>query len=195
MDFPTWGSGKGTNNPQGILFGGQWDLIAELPRTGNRFEVNVCLYKQSTKLCAHQKPRDRSSVPTRDWPRLPCECPGVSGGVLGWQWPAVGSSHWIQHCVHKSFWRSPLLKLPLPQFASGQTTGREHSLTHQQRVGLKIYWAWLRPSEWDLVSPTVTLSHQEASTSLLSLSIRGQTEWKPQPQKTNQTDHMDHSLV
>ena len=25
--------------------------------------------------------------------------------------------------------------------------------------------------------------------------IRGQTEWKPQSQKTSQTDHMDHSLV
>ena len=30
---------------------------------------------------------------------------------------------------------------------------------------------------------------------LLSSSIRGQTEWKSQPQKTNQTDHMDHNLV
>jgi len=39
--------------------------------------------------------------------------------------------------------------------------------------------------------PTVSLSHQEASISLLSFSIRGQTDWKPQSQKTNQTDHMD----
>ena len=38
-------------------------------------------------------------------------------------------------------------------------------------------------------------SDQEASITLLSLSIRGQTEWKPQSQKTNQTDHMDHSLM
>ena len=30
---------------------------------------------------------------------------------------------------------------------------------------------------------------------LLSFSIRGQTEWKPQSQKTNQSDHIDHSLV
>ena len=29
----------------------------------------------------------------------------------------------------------------------------------------------------------------------LSLSVRGQTERKLQSQKTNQTDHMDHSLV
>ena len=43
--------------------------------------------------------------------------------------------------------------------------------------------------------PTISLSHQEASTSLLSLSIRGQIEWKPQSQRTNQSDHhMDHSL-
>ena len=33
------------------------------------------------------------------------------------------------------------------------------------------------------LSPTVSLSHQEASISLLSSSIRGQTEWKPQSQK------------
>ena len=38
-------------------------------------------------------------------------------------------------------------------------------------------------------------SLQEASISLFSLSFRGQTEGKPQSQKTNQTDHMDHSLV
>ena len=35
----------------------------------------------------------------------------------------------------------------------------------------------------------------EASTSLLSSYIREQKKWKPQSQKTNQTDHMDHSLV
>ena len=29
----------------------------------------------------------------------------------------------------------------------------------------------------------------------LSFSIRGQTDWKPQSQKTNQSDHMDHSFV
>ena len=29
-DFPTWGSGKETENPQRFDFGGQWDLITEL---------------------------------------------------------------------------------------------------------------------------------------------------------------------
>ena len=28
--------------------------------------------------------------PTRDWPRLACECPGVSSGGVGWWWPAAG---------------------------------------------------------------------------------------------------------
>ena len=52
----------------------------------------------------------------------------------------------------------------------------------------------IRP-EQDPGSLTGCLSHQEVSISLLSLSIRGQTEWKPQSQKTNQIDQMDNSLV
>ena len=48
-------------------------------------------------------------------------------------------------------------------------------IAHQQKIGLKIYWVWPCPSEQDSVSPTVSLSHQEASKSLLSLSLRGQT--------------------
>ena len=70
-----------------------------------------------------------------------------------------------------------------------------NSPAHQQKIGFKISWAWPHPSEQDWVLPSITLSHQEASLSLLSLSIRGQTEWKPQSQKTNQSDHVDHSLV
>ena len=70
--------------------------------------------------------------------------------------------------------------------------GREHSSTHQQKIGLVIYWVWL---EQDPVSPSVSLSYQEASISLLSFSIRGQTDWKTQSQKTKQSTHMDHSLI
>ena len=66
---------------------------------------------------------------------------------------------------------------------SGQTTGKEQSPAHQQKIGLKIYWAWLCPSEQDPVSLLVSLSHQKASISFLSLSIRGQAQWKPQSQK------------
>ena len=61
------------------------------------------------------------------------------------------------------------------RLASGQTTGREHSPTHQQTIGFKSYWAWPHPLEQDPVSLSVSLSHQEHSISLLSFSIRGQT--------------------
>ena len=48
----------------------------------------------------------------------------------------------------------------------------------------------MAPPIWTRSSfPSVSLSHQEASISLLSFSIRGQTVWKPQSQKTNQSDH------
>ena len=91
-----------------------------------------------------------------------------------------GDHHYL-HCLDDSL-------------ASGQTTGREHSPAHKQKIGLKIYWAWPHPKEQDPVSPSVSLSHR-SFISLLTLPVRGQTEWKPQSQKTNQTDHMDHSLV
>ena len=58
---------------------------------------------------------------------------------------------------------------------SGQTTGREHSPANQQKIGLEIYWPWLHSSKQDPVSPIISLSHQEASISLLSLSLR---KWK-----------------
>ena len=72
-------------------------------------------------------------------------------------------------------------------------SGREHSSSYQQKLGLKVYWALSYPPEQ--VFPTANPFHQEAYTSLLSSSIKGKTEWKSQSQKTNQTDHMDHSLV
>ena len=64
--------------------------------------------------------------------------------------------------------------------ASAQATGREHSLAYQQKIGLKIYWPRPHPSEEDPVSPSISLSHQEASISFLSLSITGPTGWKPE---------------
>ena len=42
---------------------------------------------------------------------------------------------------------------PYHSVALGQTTGREHSPIHQQKIGLKTYWAWPCPSEQDLFAP------------------------------------------
>ena len=92
--------------------------------------------------------------------------------------PFEGGFHYL-HYLHHSV-------------VSDQTTGRKHTPGPQQNIGLKIYWAKLHLSEQDEVSPMVSLSHHEASISLSSLSFR---EWKPQSQKTNQTDHTGHSLV
>ena len=58
--------------------------------------------------------------------------------------PFEGGHHYL-HYLHNSL-------------ASGQITRREHSPTHQQKIGLKIYWAWPHPSEQDPVSPSVSLS-------------------------------------
>ena len=64
----------------------------------------------------HQDTGERSSDPTRDWPRLACECPGVSSGGVGRQWPAAWSGA-LSGAVHGNFWRRlPLFSLPPPQF-------------------------------------------------------------------------------
>ena len=110
-----------------------------------------------TEPCA-QDPGERSSDPTGGWPRLaqsvqesPAEAQ-VSGGLR------QGGGCWAWPCMRGTFWRrSPFSSLPPPQL--GQTTGREHSHAHQQKIGLKIYWAWLHPSEPGPVSPSVSLSH------------------------------------
>ena len=47
-------------------------------------------WRAQTEPCTHQDPGERSSDPTRDGLRLTQECPGVSGGSLGQQWPATG---------------------------------------------------------------------------------------------------------
>ena len=145
------------------------------------------LLRSINKTHMHQHPRERSSYPTRDWARLAWECLGVSGRGMGWQWPAAGSGSSAAAvlggtvCWNKYLWR--ISPLPLPQ-----STGRKHIPTHQQKVWLKIYWAWPCPPEQDLVC-------KEACTSLLSSSIREQTEWKPQSQNTNQNNHIDHNFV
>ena len=47
-------------------------------------------WRAQTEPCTHQDPGERSSDPTRDWPRLDSERPGVSGRGVGGQWPASG---------------------------------------------------------------------------------------------------------
>ena len=93
-----------------------------------------------------------------------------------------------------NMWRLSLIPLFTKLIKLNAIQSRLYS-THQKKIGLTIYWAWPWQSEADPVSPSVSLSHQETFISLLSFSIWGQTDWKPQSWKSNQSDHMDHSLV
>ena len=149
-----------------------------------------------TEPCTYQDPGERSRDPTRDWPRLPLSVQSL------WQRRGtaeacfrVGGDESSSACVGPFEGSLLYLHYLHHSLAPGQITVREHRPALQQKIGLKIYWAWPHPSEQDPVSPSVSLSHQEASISLSSFSIRGQTDWKPQSQKTNQSDHADHSLV
>ena len=82
-----------------------------------------------------------------------------SSACLG---PFEGGHHYL-HYLHCSL-------------VSGQTTGREYSPAHQQKIGLKIYWAWPQPSEQDPISPSVSAIRKLLWASYLSPSEGRQTE-------------------
>ena len=85
--FPDLGIWQRNWDPSGNLTleaSGIW--LQNFHRTGETDS-----WRAQTKLCVHQDPGERSSDPTRDWVKLVCECPGVSGRAVGRQWPAVGS--------------------------------------------------------------------------------------------------------
>ena len=76
--------------------------------------------------------------------------------------------------------------------------GRLQSMRSQ-----KVWQDWATELKWSMTPPIRTrpsFSHSQSSPSgsfhkPLILTIRGKTEWKPQSQITNQTDHMNHSLI
>ena len=127
---------KGLRTPKEFDFEGQWDLITELSHDwGHK------LLEGTNKMLCTPGPRERSGDPTRDCARLACECPGVSGRGMCWWWPAAGSGA-LSGAVHA--W--DLLKEVAVglhylhhSLVPGQTSGREHSPAHQQKIGLKIY--------------------------------------------------------
>ena len=122
--------------------------------------------------------------PQTHWPRLACECPGVSGRDMGWRCPAAGSG-----TLSVAMYAWDLLKKVAIIFITSTIVWsqvkqhRGNTALPIQKTGLKIYWAWPCSSEQDPVYPSGSLSHQEASISPLSLSIRGQIDWKPNHRK------------
>ena len=122
-DFPTWGSGKGTENPQGIWL---WRPVG--------FDYTTCTGLGKPTLGGHKRNLARTSSQEKG---------AVSPKDTEWEMPMSVQESPVEAWVHS--------------FASGQATGREHSPTHQQKIGLKIYWARPHPSEQDPVSPSVSL--------------------------------------
>ena len=59
-----------------------------MPELTQDWEVDS--WRAQREPCVYQGPGERSSDPTRDWPRLGWECPGVSSGGVGQWWPAAG---------------------------------------------------------------------------------------------------------
>ena len=96
------GLAKGLRSPREFDFEGQRDFITELAQ-----DLETDSWRDQTKPCVHQDPVEMSSDSTKDWARLACECWGISGRGLGWQWGTLNTTVLGDAaCWHKSFWRS-----------------------------------------------------------------------------------------
>ena len=94
------------NDPQMLAI---WSLVP-LP-----FLNAACTSGSTNKTLYAQDPGERSSDPIRDQARLACECPGVSGGGVGQEWPDSGLGALTTTVLGATspFWRR-LVLLPLP---------------------------------------------------------------------------------
>ena len=70
--------------------------------------------------------------------RLVCGCPVVSGKGMGLWWPAAGLGARTVAVHAWDLLRSPLSSLHPPWFGPRSIAGREHSSTHQQKIGLRF---------------------------------------------------------
>ena len=178
--------------PREFDFGGQWDLIQNLHRTGK-----IDFWRAQKKPCAHQDPGERSSDPQKTDPdclwvsrSLQQRCgSGVACCRVGdtkcssvCMDPFAGGRHYI-HYLHDSL-------------VSGlMSNNREGTQPHPSTENwTKYLLSMALPIR---TRPTFPHSQSLPSGSFHKplITLRGQTKWKPQSQKTNQTDYMDHSLV
>ena len=134
-DFPSWGSGKGTEYPKRTWL---WRFVRSFE--GFDYRTSIGLWKQrllegTNKTLCLPGPRRKEQWPHKRLSQT-CLC------VLESLWQRRGWTVTYQAltaavlggptCWYKSFWmRLLLLSLPLTW---GQTTGREHSPTHQQKI-------------------------------------------------------------
>ena len=131
-NFPTWGSGKGTENPQEIRL---WRPV------GFDYRTSIGLGKQTLggrkQNCMCTRTQNKGAVtPQETEADLPVSVQEalveawVNSGLLQ-SWGTEYNSACTNpfeggcHCLH----------YPYHNLASGQTTGRELSPTHQQKMG------------------------------------------------------------
>ena len=136
--------------------------------------VQTHTWMAKTKAAVHQDSGERSRNPTRNWPKHSPEYPWVSAGGISRRWPTSGLGALSAAVCAWDLLKEVAIISITSTLAWPWSKKREGtSPTHQEKIGLKIYWAWSRPSEQGPISLSDSLSHQKASISLLS-SIRGQ---------------------
>ena len=144
----------------------------------------------------HQDPGERSSDSTGDCPRPVSGCLGAPGGGVGWWWPAAGLGA-LSVAVHTwDLLREVTIIFITSTIVWPQVNNREGTQLHPSTEN------WIK----DLLSmappirtrPSIPFSQSIPSGNFhrpLILLHRRTERLKPQSQKTNQSNHMDHSLV
>ena len=94
-------------------------------------------WRAQTKPCVHQDPGERSGDPTRDWARLAWECLWRRHGSAV-ACCRVGVTEYGTVCMRLFEVEHHYLHYLHHSLASVQTTEREHSPTHQQKIGLNF---------------------------------------------------------
>ena len=152
---------KGLGIPRESGFGGQWGLIIGLPEDWEKQRLQS--WRTHTKFCAHQDPEERSIDPIGDWNKTTCQCwrPPVEvwitrGSPEGW-----GTGRALLASTILEFAINPTTDPRAGSPQAKQLPGRKCNPTHQQKIGLKLYWARPSTSEQDPVFPTTSPSHQE----------------------------------
>ena len=137
-DFPTWGSIKGTENPQDSDFEARRCLITDLPQNKGSRDP----WRGQTKPCVPQDPGETKVTPQEAEPSL---------SVSVWEFLAEACvnralSRCQDHSQQQSWYAQPAgispfgegTHQPYHSVALGHTTRREQSPTHQQKIGLNM---------------------------------------------------------
>ena len=195
---PAWGPNKQTGNIQGIW---PWRPAVFDHRTSTGLgETETPVLEGTNKSLCALSLRGREQWDHR---RLNQNYLLVLEGLL-WRHVSAGDYHRDGDTGNISLGRSPWCKSSW--VAISQTTepvdpragsplakklpGRECNTTHQQIIGLKLYWARLCPPEQDPVFPTTSPSHKEANMSSKPPPPEGRQKEEPQSHTDQNKSHI-----